>query len=821
MKFGKIWLFVFVVTSYGLRAQAHFSSAVITENTGMPIPYAYVMSSLDSTSTNMEGKFTIRILPQDVLYLVAQGYEPLKIFLKSADTIPYILLKRKAYADFTQDTVGTSGLEVMREVWQNRSKNHPENYAGIGYKTYYKFKIALPPTRHDKVDVPMGDFFLGYDLFSLGENIKKWRKSLDGIFINEGVMEYSHESPLQKKRKIHQFVASGFKSHDINILTERMHEMSVYDNFMYSYLSPLSEDAVNKYDFYLDKKVMGVRDTTYIILFRPMKKNENSFNALMGSLHIDARNHQVKKVSMRSFDRQGSFFNFFFDREYTSVYGKYWIPDHTKIRLGMDYISIGNTTFVSQYESGYLSSKRIKSQGDGWLWYHYTLVEEEGRVGSEERYWSDYRATPLKFEEKKIYKDIGDFGDDWWLDSWLTAYYRDGFRIGSVDLKFQDLLQFNRYEGVRLQGSLTTNTNFSRRLFISTTGAYGLNDDQLKYKTQLLYSWLPHRKFTTKVWYGEDISPSGRYNPYISRIGSILNYASFNFGLTSYSKYSKRGLGFGYLPFPNFEFQTNFERTREKVYESPTSLFDPSNSKEPSGYFFVNDGRAINDFNFFETSFSVYYDPLSRYITSQEGWRSTWFRDPAFFFSYTVGLKHPSLGDYDYYKIDLGGLFTVEQTDYGFTSVQWLLGMTINSIPYSKLYSPRGNALSGNTILQRISLPSSFSFETVAGNEFLSDRYFSVKLRHRFLSSFLNFFFIRPRITFILSTYYGMLSNPTVHKNIQFKVPNHGIWETGIHLYDLFTFFDIKVHVGTYVRLGAYAHTKLSDNVHMRVGLSL
>jgi hypothetical protein len=83
-------------------------------------------------------------------------------------------------------------------------------------------------------------------------------------------------------------------------------------------------------------------------------------------------------------------------------------------------------------------------------------------------------------------------------------------------------------------------------------------------------------------------------------------------------------------------------------------------------------------------------------------------------------------------------------------------------------------------------------FQTMGMNEFLSDRYAAVYVRHNFASLLYKSEHFSPGISLVTNVGFGSLQHPERHRNIDFKTMEKGYYESGVLLNNL-----LKVNISS------------------------
>ena len=105
-------------------------------------------------------------------------------------------------------------------------------------------------------------------------------------------------------------------------------------------------------------------------------------------------------------------------------------------------------------------------------------------------------------------------------------------------------------------------------------------------------------------------------------------------------------------------------------------------------------------------------------------------RHPKFSFQITQTLPSVLSNNFNFTKIDFKTFYEISYLSGQMSSVLFQTGIAFGDVPLTHLYSLQPNNLNRDAILQRITFAGKNSFETMYFNEFFSDKYVSLQLKH-------------------------------------------------------------------------------------------
>jgi hypothetical protein len=170
---------------------------------------------------------------------------------------------------------------------------------------------------------------------------------------------------------------------------------------------------------------------------------------------------------------------------------------------------------------------------------------------------------------------------------------------------------------------------------------------------------------------------------------------------------------------------------------------------------------------------------------------------PVVVIQYSRGIKGVVNSNFNYNRVDLKMLYRKNWKILGFTNLTLFTGFVDRPLPSPLLLNQRaGYALVG--------FYGADQFGAMRADEFLSDKYVTLFIRHNFGRMTQNRKF-SPRIVFCQGIGFGGLSSPNAHIGIDFKTMEKGYFESGLVIEDLLVIKGLlSFGVGTFVRYGAY-----------------
>ena len=382
-------------------------------------------------------------------------------------------------------------------------------------------------------------------------------------------------------------------------------------------------------------------------------------------------------------------------------------------------------------------------------------------------------------ESKKLLKQIG-----------------NGFfptKVWNFDLRY--LIKFNQYEGFRTGLGGVTNEGFAKNFRIDSYVVYGFRDHTFKYKVGGGFRLNPKTKTWLNLSYTDDLQETGSSNFLTDgRTFSFFEPRLLNIEL--FHKHITSAISLEHEISPNLYTETEFA---------------VSNINPTYGYTFVLDNKGYSRFEMSTAKIAVQWDPFSDYETLDGKTKTIKDGYPKFSFQYTKNIKNLFNANFNFSKVDFRTIHKITHNKDSYSIGTLSAGIANGDTPLTHLYHAYPNNVTKETILQRFSVAGINSFETMYFNEFFSDRFSTLVLKH-YVKPFKVFKGFNPQLVLITRYAIGNVSNIDRHQNLSFGTLKKGYTESGLELNKLLLGFGLSF---TY-RYGAYHLPKEEDNMALK-----
>ncbi|MDD7885617.1 hypothetical protein [Flavivirga sp. 57AJ16] len=360
----------------------------------------------------------------------------------------------------------------------------------------------------------------------------------------------------------------------------------------------------------------------------------------------------------------------------------------------------------------------------------------------------------------------------------------------NFDLRY--LIKYNQYEGIRTGLGGVTNNNFSDKYRINSYGVYGFRDHRFKYSIGGGFRLAKKTNTWINLNYTDDLQETGSTKFLTDgRFFQFFEPRLLNIDL--FHKLVTKSI--------NIEHQLNPKLLTKA--ELAISNIDPTYN-----YGYVLDNSIISSFHLSTAKLSLQWNPFSRFEVSGGELKETKNGYPQFTLQYTKSFKNVSKSDFNFSKLDFRTIYKIGNENDGISEIVLVSGITNGNTPLTHLYHAYPNNITKETIMQRFSVAGLNSFETMYFNEFFSDKFTTVQLKH-YLKPFNISEHYKPQIVLITRYALGDIKQPELHQNVTFGSLKKGYTESGFEINKLLFGFGLSF---TY-RYGAYHLPEISDNV--------
>ncbi len=731
----KRWhLFIFLSLS-ALISQAQFTikgKVFEADNKeAMPFVPLVIKGTNFIAQTDFDGNYTIKCNQlTDSIICTFVGYQ--RLARKIDKSLPEQII------NFAMNNEGGTKLEeviikagdnpahrIVRNTVKNKTKTNKTNLKAYEYETYNKLEFDLnripKEMRDKKVFKPIAFVFDNVDSSNSAE-----KPSLP-FFIVENLSQFYYKSnPARKKEVVIATKITGIENSSISqVLGDMYQNINVYENniliFGKQLPSPLSENGLFYYKYYLEDSAFENNQYIYHIRFKPKRVQELSFT---GNMWIADTTWGIKRLEMSlPKDANINFINS------ANIVQEYTYTDSTwmlsKDRLVIDFAPTKKAIgFYGRKTTSYKKIKLNQPKEEKFYEFGDKVIVNEDSIKRSDEFWAQNRHDSLTLREKKIFKMIDTIQSLPVYKTWVDIFtifvsgYKDfnNFEIGP----YSNLVSYNRVEGLRLRFGGRTSDMFSKWFELSGYVAYGILDEKWKYA-------LGFRSFVTKKPTRQLVGMNYRSDYEI--LGQSTNGFSQDNVLASFFRTS---------PLTNLTRVDNVNAyySREwfpgllSVATLVGRRFTPVGTNK---YYETKRDGAIGekeDVTNTEARLNVRFAWKEKYVGDGFKRLSIGSRFPVLQVNYAKSLQNAFKGEYDYQKLVINVSDRIRITPIlGYTDYIIEGGKIWGKVPYVLMELHGGN---------QTYLYDYMAFNMMRYYEFTSDQFVSAAVFHHFEGLFLN-----------------------------------------------------------------------------------
>ena len=614
---------------------------------------------------------------------------------------------------------------IIRNCVKNKPKNDKNRLISYEYEAYNKLEFDLnripKEMRDKKILKPISFIFDNVDSSFSGE-----KPSLPFFIIESLSQFYYKSSPKRKKEIVIASKITGIENSSVSqVLGDMYQNVNVYDNnvlvFNKQLPSPISENALFYYKFYLQDSAFEGNQYIYHISFKPKRTQELSFT---GNIWIADTTWGVKRLEMSlPKDANLNFINTANIIEEFTYMDSAWTL--TKDRLVIDFAPTKKAIgFYGRKTASYKKIKLNQPKEDSFYEFADKIIVDEEATKRSDDFWAQNRHDSLTLREKKIFKMIDTIQSlpvyKTWVDVFyiLVAGYKkvNNFEIGP----YTNLVSYNSIEGLRLRFGGRTSDMFSKWYELSGYVAYGVKDEKWKYALgfRSFLSKKPKRQIVG-MNYRSDNEILGQSTNGFSQ-DNVLASLFRSSPLTNLTRVSSTSAYYEREWFPGLISKVTIVGRQ----------FTPLGTNKYQ--FIQNDGAIGNkeSINNTEVRLNVRFAWKEKYVG--EGFKrlSIGTRYPIIQVNYAKSLQNAFKGEYDYQKlaVNIGDRFRITPI-LGYTDYIIEGGKIWGQVPYPIMELHGGN---------QTYIYDYMSFNMMKYYEFVSDQYVSLAVYHHFEGLFLN-----------------------------------------------------------------------------------
>ncbi len=758
-------------------------------------PLSFVSIQFPDTHKGMiadvDGSVTIHSTdPGRSIQITRIGYKPRKLKLSQLTDTILLSPNTATLEEFVvtdKDESDPRADWIIRQAIARKPTNDPDHLHSYTYNSYNKMTVD---TLHK---------------YTAGRGADSTHPDQGHVFMIESVIEHAYRRPALRNETVKAQRISGFSKGWLLGLATQLQNFSFYpDEFALlgvHYLNPLSRKYAGNYVFHLSDSVRDEKDElTWIITFRPHRRRFG-IDLLKGELHIHESDFAIANVIAAPATNNGRM-NIAFRQHYDRVKGV-WFPAQLNTDIAFlpgsnNKDNEGGALIVNA--RSYLQDITTDSALSRKNFGNYRYSIDPAADDRSNAYWEQHRTIPLDSSEKHVFH---------FLDSLVHA--NPGIRkatlklailgdlasgqipMGKINLKIGQVINYNRYEGLRLGAGVLTNTRFDPDWTFGIYAGYGFIDKSVKYGGLVEYKTGPQKEVTYGGSYKRDIALAGANAFETSGLFNFQNLlAKKADSLQMVEVYRKGWLGKKIQTRLSLDYQRR-DFTENFAFQDP---------KNPA--LIYRNLQLIEGGLLLTTSFRQGFLKADNFsiptITGDKGHYLEW--------QTTVGKALNSGSSVDYQKTEARYTQHFSLGRPGQVTAILQGGKIWGHLPYTMLFSNLGS-------YDNFSVGIPATFQTMRWYEFVNDAYAALFLNYETGYLIQKHKKYGLSLLFSQNTGIGALSSPQLQLGVPAKPMNKGYTEAGFGL--RYRTPRHNYSVMSYYRYGAEHIPNFGDNLSWRL----
>jgi len=783
----KYLVFTWLLFSFNpINAQNKQNGIVVNEETNEPLAFVNITFNNNPNKgviSDIDGRFSYttdeKITSIQLSYI---GFEKKDLKLEGKTFLEISLKPSTDELETVMISTENPALAIIRKVIDNKNLNDPNKIPQFTHKSYNKTIFDIIPS-DKKVDSAFNSVFKG-----------------GHMFVMESVTEKKFIAPRLTQETIIGNKVSGFKNPLFASLATDIQPFTFYDETIelldIHFLNPISDGALNKYDYRLKETLFTNGNTIYLITFQP--KEGKNFEGLKGVLYINKNKYALQNVIASPAEEMQ--IGLKIQQQYQLLENNTWFPEQLNYEMRVTSAGKYGQTILVNGKS-YIDQVNLNPELTPKDFSVLAVKLEEEATKKDSIFWQNYRVEQLSEKDQITYKVMDSLGEKYKFDKALTYFSKlpEGkLAFGKIDLDLTKTFIYNKHEGNRLGTGLYTNDSLIKNLSVGGYFGYGLQDYEWKYGLDATYTFSYENEFYLKAGYRDDIKEIGSYG--------LQNSTKLFNGLRDYIiekvdhiQQYEIATGFRTWKYLKVKLELNHAKItplKNYTFETPNYNFTPfHNSTAGIELRYAYNEKLIQSFN--------------RNLSMGTNF-------PVFTFKFTKGLERILDGDWDYEKYEARIEQSIFLKNFGETTYRIQGGYIDQTLPIGLLFTGEGS------YDKDLPYVMENTFQTMRPYEFLSDTYLDFFFHHNFGSLLLKEGKFNPEIIVHHNLGWGKLNNNANLFNFNSK--EHLFLEAGLELGKIFqlNYLDVAYFnfgAGGFYRYGAYNLGNFEDDFAFKLNL--
>lgn len=364
--------------------------------------------------------------------------------------------------------------------------------------------------------------------------------------------------------------------------------------------------------------------------------------------------------------------------------------------------------------------------------------------------------------------------------------------IGFFDLDLRYLIKFNQFEGFRTGLGGVTNKRLSEHFRINGYTVYGFKDKRYKFSVGGGFRINENSNTWLNIAYTDDLQETGS-SSFLTDKRFFTFFEPRLLNIDLFHRHITKSVGLQHKISNHLLSETQLA----------TSKINPTYN-----YRFNIDDRSYNTFDISTAKISLQWSPFSKFELVKNKVLEIKNGYPKFTLQVTQGFKSVLGSDFNFSKLDFRTVQQFNHKNDAVSKITLVAGIAGGETPLTHLYHAYPNNITKQTILQRFSVAGINSFETMYFNEFFSDKFSTLQLKHYFKPFKISDRF-QPQLVLISRYAVGDMKSIDRHQGINFNTLEHVYSESGFEINKLLFGFGLSFAY----RYGGYHLPNFEDNI--------
>ncbi len=831
---NKLLFFVVLIPLLSL-SQTQIQGIVLDSKSKKPLPFATVVTNSNfGTLTDVDGKFYIQTKrPFHQISISYIGYKKVTIPVTLNDKFIQVKLQIavEKLNEITIIAKENPALQIIRNAIANKPKNNIEkSLNSFKFNSYNKILVTANP---DSISGKVDSLFKmknGEKTFvKLDSSNYEFKKKIDKhhLYISEKISEFQFQKGKKKKEIVLASRMAGLKHPIYEFLAVTIQDFSFYNEYYMiagtKYINPIANNALKKYRYKILDTVINAQGESALIHFKPKEKAD--VLGIEGVLYLDTKSFAITKAiaELKGIINVKTVQNYTFINKHNS-----WFPTDMEIviKKGNNNENIalfGGVIKVSNSQRNDSIIRPKSNKPDDVVYFIsksvYSNIEinapivvksssstiqfnDDAHKQSEE-FWNTYRTDSLTKRGETAYKVIDSLAEEEGVEkkinlarNILKGYYPTKY----LNLNLGKIINLNNYEGLRIGFGGETNSNFSNKFKLESYVAYGTKDKDFKYRIGASVRLNKDKN----TWFGANLTndlKEAASLDFITESNSFTPINPRNLNLSDFYNYKTLSTHLKH------DIQPNLEAILQFSSGDYAPVFD---------YQFISTTTNLTSYKLTTATLGLRYNPKNEYMNSPLGKLKIKNEFPQFTFQLLKSFEDVFNADFDFTQINLRVLHKIKRLRKATTNILVEGGIVFGDAPISHLFNATPNYTYKNPWVKRITFAGKNSFETMGYNEFISDRFAAIHVKHE-LKPFTISSKFKPQVTLATRVAIGAIKNPQFHQGFVFKSLEKGYLESGIEFNSLFKGFGLSA----FYRYGAYQNPEWYNNLAVKLTFKL